>query len=286
LKPSSLGAAALAALALAQGALAQAPMPRDTGWSLRLPKQESVTYRGLASFDGANAGSLNNMLYPAPNLLIGLAAVLTHGVVADAAQERQKQQIQENANRVLVEYRPILNRFKHEELMQKGLALLPPGPARKLVAPDAKVEGEWLVESAPVFSMTQDRRALVLDNAVVIYAPGATEKPAYQNVMRVVSRPRETEDDLFVEWADRDGEPLKAESAFLFAHSLEVALNEAASAGKETRPQRTYRYMEGRTERMERAELVSEQCSRVVVRTLRGWLLSIPVRNPPADCKS
>jgi hypothetical protein len=285
LKPSSLGAAALAALALAQGALAQAPMPRDAGWSLRLPKEESVTYRGLASFDGANAGSIN-MLYPAPHLLIGLAAVLTHGVVADAAQERQKQQIQENANRVLVEYRPILNRFKHQELMQMGLALLPPGPERKLVAPDAKVEGEWLVESAPVFSMTQDRRALVLDNAVVIYAPGAAEKPAYQNVMRVVSRPREAEDDLHVEWAERDGEPLRAESAFLFAHSLEVALNEAAGAGKESRPQRTYRYLEGRTERMERAELVSEQCSRLVVRTLRGWLLSIPVRNPPPDCKS
>ena len=43
-------------------------------------------------------------------------------------------------------------------------------------------------------------------------------------------------------------------------------------------PERTFRYVEGGKDRMERAQLVTPGCERVVVRTLRGWLLSIPVR--------
>jgi hypothetical protein len=39
------------------------------------------------------------------------------------------------------------------------------------------------------------------------------------------------------------------------------------------------RYNEGGTERMERAQVVSEQCGQLVLRTLRGNLISVPVKS-------
>lgn len=282
MREALVATAALAALACQQPAAAQ-PMPKDAAWSLRLPKDEKVAYRGVVSFEGINAGGLNGMLYPAPNLLIGLAAVLTHAVVADSAQENQRRQIQENADRILGPYQQVLADYRNRELMQRGLGKLPASPAAKLLEPDGKPEGEWVVHSLPVFAMAQDERAIILDNVIVVYAPGGAETPTYQNVVRVVSHPRDDEHPRAA-WIANFGEALKEEGSTLFAYSLQIALGDAAGP-KDSKPQRTYRYMEGGTERMERAELVHDQCSRLVVRNLRGWLLSVPARNPPRDCK-
>jgi hypothetical protein len=45
---------------------------------------------------------------------------------------------------------------------------------------------------------------------------------------------------------------------------------------------RTYRYLQGGVERSERAQQVAGNCSRAVLRNLRGWLLSVPLR-PAGD---
>ncbi|MFL6661020.1 MAG: hypothetical protein ACJ8G7_02505, partial [Rhizobacter sp.] len=56
-------------------------------------------------------------------------------------------------------------------------------------------------------------------------------------------------------------------------------------------PHRTFRYAEGAAPKIERAQLIERACTRAVVRTLRGWLLSIPQSRPADDsaeeaCKS
>jgi hypothetical protein len=43
-------------------------------------------------------------------------------------------------------------------------------------------------------------------------------------------------------------------------------------------PHRTFRYPEGGVEKMERAQLVEAHCGRALLRTLRGWLMSVPVK--------
>ncbi len=45
---------------------------------------------------------------------------------------------------------------------------------------------------------------------------------------------------------------------------------------------RTHRYLQGSVERSERARMVAGDCARAVLRTLRGSLLSVPLR-PPED---
>jgi hypothetical protein len=267
-------AAALPAMAAAQ--------PAD--WSLRLPVAEPVAFRGVVSMDAAGSKS-GSMLYPAPSAAGFLAALITHGLLVESMKSSEKQALQATADKVLAPYLPLLEGFRHQELMSRALARSGGAGDKRLVAPNEPAGGRWLVESGPLFSMTQDRRALVLDNAVAIWRPGESGKPAYQAVIRVVSQARpETEAEQG--WSERNGEPIKEEATSLLAHSLDLALKEAArSTPADETPFKTVRYPEGQHEKIERAQLVSRACHRQVVRTLRGWLLSVPAGEPAESCE-
>ena len=279
-----LGAAMMAALAFAPWAQAQR-MEKDAAWSLRLPKEERVVYRGATSGFTGTAGSFAGP-YPAPNVLGFFAAVITHAVVADSAQARARQQAQETADRVLTGYRPVLETFTYKELVAKGLARLSTPGERRVLPATEKLGGGWVLDTAPVFMLTQDEQAILLDNAIAIYGPKDTETPAYQNLVRVVSRPQQREDAMAF-WTAGQGAALKEESSTLLALSLDIALADAtAPARAEGAPQKTFRYQEGKHERMERAELVSTHCERLVIRSLRGWLISIPTPQATEACKN
>lgn len=250
-------------------------MAKDATWSLRLPKDDKVAFKGVANFDQAGAGSLP-MLYPAPNAAGLLAAVITHAVIADSAQTRQKNQLQEAADKVLLPYQAVLSTYSHKDLMQKGLEKTMSAGSKKLVEFSEKPGADWFIESTPVFSITQDHSAIILENAVSVYRPNAPAAAAYENIVKVISHASSSK-DLAVFWTANEGEKLKEESASLFAHSLDVAMSEAAlGPGEGNAPHKTFRYFEGSVEKMERGQLVSERCNRVVIRNLRGWLMSIP----------
>jgi hypothetical protein len=79
-------------------------------------------------------------------------------------------------------------------------------------------------------------------------------------------------------WNANDGVAIKTESVRLLAESLDLALDEIATGLGQDRPQRTVRYMEGKAEKMERGQILKEQCNRVVLKNLRGWLMSVSVK--------
>ena len=260
----------------------------DTKVALRLPQQKQVVFRGVSSLDGAGGGNAQ-MLYPAPNVAGFLAAIATHGFLSEATRNAEKAKIQEAADKVLASYQDILKDFEHRQLMQRALERTTFGEKRLLESGQAAA-GETLIESLPVFSMTQDQRTILLDNAVVFYAPNAPSEPAYKITIRVVSRAKDA-DDLVAFWTAEGGEPLKAESARLFATSLELARRAASrELDKADAAPRTVRYLEGASEKMERAHVLSNACDRMVIRTLRDALMSVPLKRasgaPDADCAS
>jgi hypothetical protein len=275
----SLQRVVVAAACAASAALVHA---QDIEWAVRAPKEERVVFQGAVSFDGAGSGAAG-MLYPAPNLAGFLAAVITHGLLVESTKKGQKDKLQQEADKVLVPYQDVLNGYTATELMRRSVDKATTGRGKRLL--DASQSGDtgWLVESTPAFSLTQDQSAIVLDNGIAIYAPGDRANAAYKNVVRVVSRPKAA-DDLAVFWTAGGGEKLKDESANLLAESLDIALNQAAGDAGNANPHKTFRYLEGGSEKMERGQLVSERCGRVVLKTLRGWLMSVPSRQPAADC--
>jgi len=261
------------------GGSSDSPSATTTGKievAVRLPKEQAVSYKGIADFDGAGAGALN-MLYPAPNAAGALVAVLTHAVIADSAQSRQRRELQEAADRVLDRYRSTLARFTHDELITR--ALRQPGSSsdvRAFIDQDGGSGAALVVDPAVVFYMTQDQRALVLYAAFAI-RDAAQRGDARNYTVRVVGHPQQLNDAL-VFWTADDGAELRQESALLLAQALDLALSEArAPRSSPEGRERTFRYPEGTVERMERASLVSETCERAVIRTLRGELMSIPL---------
>jgi hypothetical protein len=254
----------------------------NAGWVLRLPKEEQVVYRGIVSFDSAGMGS-GGMLYPAPGLEGFLAAVLTHGFIVEASKNSQKQKLQKKADKVLAPYQSIIGSYQHKDLMQRALGKLVVDGSKTVADFSAEPGGHWLIESAPVFSMTSDESAIVLDNVISVYAPGTPKTPVFQNVVRVISHPENATDLVGIRMKN-DGESLKDDSASLLAESLQIAVDEVSrKAGENKNPHKTFRYFQGGTEQMERGQLVSERCNRVLLKTLRGWLMSVPSRKSTAD---
>jgi len=261
----------------------------DAKVALRLPQQKQVVFRGVSSLDAAGGGP-GAMMYPAPNVVGLLAAIATHGFLSEATRNTEKAKIQEAADKVLAPYQDILKEFEHRQLMQRALERTTSFGEKRLLESGQAAAGETLIESLPVFSMTQDQRTLVLDNAVVFYAPNAPSESAYKITVRVVSRAKDA-DDLVAFWTADGGEPLKVESARLFATSLELARRAASrELDKGDAAPRTVRYLEGASEKMERAHVLNSACDRMVIRTLRDALMSVPLKRaegaPNADCAS
>jgi len=247
----------------------------ESSWALRLPKDDKVVYRGEVSLDEAGMGT-TQMLYPAPNAVGFLAAVFTHGALVESEKKSQKEHLQNEADKAIKSYEEVLSSYTYRELMQRGLQKTSMGGRKKLAEYTEKPGAEWLIESTPIFLITQDQSALILENSVSIYAPGATSTAAYQNIIKVISVTR-VEKDLPGFWTANQGEKLKEESASLLAQSIDLAINDMANGSKENNnAQKTFRYFEGHSKKFERGQLVSEQCNRRVIKNLRGWLMSIP----------
>lgn len=256
-------------------AVALAPHPP---WSLRIPAENTVAFRGQASFDSAGMGSAQ-IMYPAPNAAGLLAAMLTHGLLLDSAQKSQKEKIQATADQVLTPYRPVLEKFSNRELILGASARITPSPSP--LAANEPAAGIW-VETAPLFAITPDQSAVVLDNTIVIHTPAGD----YKNLIRVVSPPI-SRSPPSTAWNENGGKMLKEVSAQLLAISLNLALEDARRGAElSSQPYKTLRYREGGEEKIERAQLIEVQCNRLVLRNLRGQLMVVPPPQTISDHES
>lgn len=247
----------------------------DAKWSIRQPQEGPVVYRGAANFDGAGTGS-GSMMYAAPNAGGFIAAVITHGLLVDAAKKEQKNQIQAAADKVLLPYKPVLDTFSTRDLMRRAVAKTSTGASAKFIDDAADHSRETVIESTPVFSLTPDQTAIILDNTIVIRMPGSSPASSYHNTVRVISKAKEVSDPAIF-WTGSNGEKLKDESARLVASSLDIAFRDAiAGAGSDNASFRTIRYREGTAEKIERAQVLDSHCGQLLVRTLRGNLMSVP----------
>lgn len=271
--------AAMPAEPLAMGVLTRT-VPAEGPWLLRGPAAEKVEYHGVVSFDNAGIGSYGGF-YPAPNLIGFLAAIAVHGAISSAAQDKKKAAIRETADKVLEPYQPVLDTILHAQLLPQALSKTSRHGSTSL-ASAGEVTDRWLIEAVPVFSLTQDQRALVLDNALVVRGPEKDSPVVYQNVVRVVAKPLPGGDDsapVSATWLADDGRRLREQSAELLTESLDLLFAELArgpGATDDPSRQRTVRYFEGGIVKMERAAPLVERCDRAVLKTLRGWVMSVP----------
>jgi hypothetical protein len=245
-------------------------------WSLHVPSDGRVIYRGVASLDGVGSPQAG-VLYPAPNLGGFVAALITHGIINESIKQNQKDKLQSDADKVLARYSMVIDSFSLEDLMRRALLLSASGVDISLLLGSPEEGKQFAIECSPVFSLTQDQTAIILDNSITIHAQGIAPENTYKNSVRIISKPNNLIDSSEF-WTANDGENLKAESARLVAESLNIAFHDLTSSiesGGETF--RTIRYREGGTEKFERAKLLINRCDRLVIRSLRGTLMSVPL---------
>ena len=127
-----------------------------------------------------------------------------------------------------------------------------------------------------MFALTQDQSALILENAIIVHKVGASGPAAYQSLVKVVSMPVDDAEPVAY-WSAEEGRRLRQEAGGLLQESVDLAVAAAArSLPESAAAHKTYRYPEGKSEKMERAVLIVERCARRVLRTLRDTLLSVP----------
>jgi hypothetical protein len=182
---------------------------------------------------------------------------------------------------VVAPYLPVLGTYKHEELMRESLGAMRTGGDKRVIPPEgAPAAGELVIDTIPTFYLTQDQRAIIVENTVRIErAAGGT----YEKVIRVVSRNQDANAGS-APWLENDASLLKAETARIYAQSLDIAVNDLRAPPESSVPFRTVRYDEGGTEKMERAQVIGEQCSHLVLRTLRGDVLAVPRKTVDETC--
>lgn len=242
--------------------------------------QGAVVWRGIpAAESGGQAGAMS---YPAPNALGFLAAVLTHAAIAQGTQSAERSERQRKADAVLTPYAMQLASKSSHELVTASLIAAPELPVQVLGAGESAPQQALVLAVQPVFSLSADQRTLVLDNQMVLYREGDAAHPQFSNVVRIVSDPR-PEEDPAVFWGEEGRMRLLEEGEQLFAHSLESVLQASGQLAEEP-PAKTLRYLFGREERVERARVMAQTCGRMLVRTLRNGLMSVPVKTEGGAC--
>lgn len=257
------------------------PAAVEPAWQLDPPKILGVEFRGLANFDSAGINAHSALVIGTGNAAfaaVTAVSFLINAAVINGARESQKSRVQLEADKILLPYGSILANYRSRDLYAKALL------QTRNMAPKSMSGKAGKVSASPVFSMTQDQKALVLDSVIEVREQ---EFPALANTstIRVVGRPKEG-GDLTAYWTAQEGSALRSESESLLAEALEIALKfgNPSFVANPAPAMKTLRFMQGDVERVERAEVLNQACSRTVFRTLRGSLMSVPTLRPDSGC--
>lgn len=223
-------------------------------------------------------GPNTQLMYPAPNLAGFIAAIATHAVLVGNEKSSQKQKILAEADYVLSPYQSVLGLFTLEDLFKR--CTMKNGKRQITLTTVEKSQADIgpIVEASPSYSMTQDQKAILLSNDIVLRGVKEGSSNFFKGTIKVVSKPA-PDGDMPEYWMHSEGENLKNVSARLLADSIDVAFQLSGNQdSSSTAPFRTFRYPEGGSEKMERGQAISESCEQIILKTLRGEILVVPGR--------
>jgi hypothetical protein len=277
----------LLALAMLTGVDALAQNTSPLRLALRPAAEAKLRWTGLVAPVEGDPDSASNM--PAFGVF-GIFISAARGVAADQEQQSAARKRQMQADEVLAPLRGAIETIDADSLWlatidqlaraRSTTALLGADiPGTRLAATDAAPHPQaWVVSLVPRFMLTARLDNLIVDAVIELQAPGQAEAQASKLAVRVISAPGRAGDA----WKAADGKALKAEAATLLAHAVEIALWQAQNTQQVPQPataeppQRTHRYPLADELRAERGQLLREGCARLLIRTLRKALLSVP----------
>ncbi|WP_347329945.1 hypothetical protein [Marinimicrobium locisalis] len=236
---------------------------------------EGIEFRGVASHDDSVESA--NILYSGAGGAGGVAAqIALHATMVQGAQDRKLEKLREQANQVL---QPLSEEVEALQGMDLSTLSVDGKFSVKPRRSDIEVESTH-IETYPIFYVTEDLSSLSVKNVLILRSPGDPQTPpVYQNLVEVVSDRSigaSTKKELL-------GKGLEVVLKELYQVSVLVALDDMKDRLQADNQQpETFRHDVGGDLRIERGVTVKESCSNVVVRNLRGWLISLP--KPDTEC--
>ena len=244
---------------------------------------EVVSFAGLANYDELSVGGGSGVLYPGGHPAVFLASVLAHAGTVEAIKESKRSAIEENANKVIVPYIPFLKEFKYQQLLKEATNSLVDSETNShhqgfKEDTESIASGQWIMESSPKFFMLQDSGALILQNSIALYENAEKPQIVYQNVVEVISLPYQGENPERY-WMENNGERIATISRELMTDSMSIAINDALKEQIHESQQQTFRFYQEGKKTYERGNLIAADFDRLTIRTLRGWIKSVPIIN-------
>lgn len=242
---------------------------------------EFVPFAGLASYDNLDATGSEGVLYPGDHPAVFLAAMLVHAGTVESIKESRRDEIEDQANEVLHPYLPIIQQFSYQQLLAEAVkpVLASTTGSHHLGFADELVAiatGHWVMQSSPRFFMLQDSGALVLQNAISLYQQSDQPLMVYQNVVEVISMPYQGEDPVQF-WTNHNGKSITTTAQQLMSDSLGLAIEDALKGPSDDAKQQTFRFYQAGEKTYERGSLITAHYDRLTLRTLRGWIKSVPI---------
>ncbi len=242
-----------------------------------------ATFIGKAADYDETVGS-TVFLYPAVTPVDFFASVIAHAAVVDSMKNNYKNSMQSAADKVIEPYRKYSDSLKNKYLIEqvKEIALSRGFSLDKYE--NSLSDEDFILDITPIFLLNTKEDTLILRNQFLVYKKKyqhkkGNKKPLlFQNQIEVLSN---IKDQVINQqyWLNNEGENLKSEMNHLFSESLElIAARISDGAESDELTYKNYRYHDGDGIVFERAVLLSENCEKIVFKTLRGWLKSVPSR--------
>lgn len=246
---------------------------------VQLDVQQPLDVRG--EYNPANGIEGGQMMYMGNAGIVGLfAQIATHAAVNSNLQDAKLSQQQQTANNVLRPLESALSTMTNQLLVHQSDRIQFNG------------SGADVIQSKPIFFMSQDSKTLILRHLVTIELPAAksSRKAAtrYQNIIEVASTSN-TEAKPSEYWTAEQGATFKQTATALYEKSLQIVWDDVqGKLGKNVSDQ-TLSFQFGSQVRTERGKLLQQDCNYALIRNLRGWLMAIPtaaLQNSPVVCQA
>lgn len=255
---------------------------------LELDENKNCHFEAYLDYDDYSNNQAGQMLYPGINAGTFLVSVLAHGAISKSMDESKKSKFIEESNAIIDDYKPVLNEFTQGELksdffsieddyLKGGLDILPKLDPGKL--PKA------YVSASPEFLISLSRRTIMLSNLITVYSVPPEKRSGhernkekeiiYQNTIVTINQEIDGEPEDY--WLENDGLNLKNASVDLFGNSLKLfMLDFEKDTGQVNDIQESIKYYVDGKLKVERGYVVDRNCDRIIFRTLRGWMKSVP----------
>lgn len=208
-----------------------------------------------------------------------LAQIFIHSAIANSQQKTRYENLQKEANSTLTAYRDQLSKFSNSDLWD---AVKSKDIGFKTFQEEDK-SGVTVFEATPEFILSPDQKAIMLINQVEVFKSNDLKEAIYKNHFVVISEPI-VSDDITSYWNNESPKGLAGVGADIFADSIELAKKDFNKELQVSDKQKTFRYTLGKKKMYEHGQLITDLCSNILMKNLRGYIYKIPVQKPSDHC--